>query len=209
MKRTVGIGARMAILLFAVLLLFAGMSAMMTRGSRRVEAAGADRAAELMMALQRDKIRVATHTMALALGTAAAHADDPEAKYRLIREMVKPVRFEADESGYFFVYGGTVNVALPTKPEFQGRDLGNTADENGVFYVRELAEAARAGGGFVENDRLLDLHGMPPLQGRMGTETLRKPEPRPLRPPTTSKGRRAESSRHCRPTARKFQENSE
>jgi len=30
-----------------------------------------------------------------------------------------------------------------------GKDLGNTKDVNGVFYVRELSEAAKRGGGFV------------------------------------------------------------
>ena len=150
MKRRMGIGGRMALLLGAVLLLVAGMSWMMVRGGRRVEAVGAEKAAELMLRLQRQKIRVATHAMALSLGTAVADAADPAERNRIIREMVAPIRFEADESGYYFVYHGTVNVALPTKTEFVGRDLGEVADENGVFYVRELAQAAQAGGGFVD-----------------------------------------------------------
>jgi methyl-accepting chemotaxis protein len=140
----------MALLLGAVVLLFAGMSVMMVRGSRRVETAGADLAADLMMRLQREKIRVATHTMALSLGEAVEGVSERSERYRIIRGMVAPIRFEADQSGYYFVYRGTVNVALPTKTEFQDRDLGEVADENGVFYVRELDRAAERGGGFVD-----------------------------------------------------------
>lgn len=43
-----------------------------------------------------------------------------------------------------------MNVALPPKKEIQGKDLGETKDKNGVLYVRELAKAAAAGGGFVQ-----------------------------------------------------------
>jgi methyl-accepting chemotaxis protein len=37
----------------------------------------------------------------------------------------------------------------PTLPNREGDDLGQTADANGVYYVRELYENARKGGGFV------------------------------------------------------------
>jgi methyl-accepting chemotaxis protein len=150
MKRRFGIGGKMALLLGAVALLFLGMSAMMVRGGRRVETVGADLAAELMMRMQREKIRVAAHTMALSLAEAVDGIVDETERNRIIREMVAPIRFETDESGYYFVYQGAVNVALPTKTEFQGRDLGEVADENGVFYVRELDRAAKQGGGFVD-----------------------------------------------------------
>ena len=38
----------------------------------------------------------------------------------------------------------------PTLPQREGEDLGNTQDHNGVYYVRELYEAAKKGGGFVD-----------------------------------------------------------
>jgi methyl-accepting chemotaxis protein len=43
-----------------------------------------------------------------------------------------------------------VNVALPTKKDLVGENLKDTKDKNGVYYVRELKEAAQNGGGFVE-----------------------------------------------------------
>ena len=60
------------------------------------------------------------------------------------------IRFESDKSGYYFVYNGTTNVALPPKKELQGKDLGDLKDKNGVYLVRDLRDKAKGGGGFVE-----------------------------------------------------------
>ncbi|MFP4329150.1 MAG: methyl-accepting chemotaxis protein [Alkalispirochaetaceae bacterium] len=59
------------------------------------------------------------------------------------------MRFEEDESGYYFIYEGTTVVIVPPRPDLEGDDLAGTTDPEGVAYVRELAEAAAAGGGFV------------------------------------------------------------
>ena len=64
--------------------------------------------------------------------------------------MINPTRFEEDQSGYFFVYQGTVNVAFPVKQENQGKDLGDLKDKNGVYVIRELSQKASGGGGYVE-----------------------------------------------------------
>ncbi|MDR2798685.1 MAG: methyl-accepting chemotaxis protein, partial [Treponema sp.] len=58
-------------------------------------------------------------------------------------------RFEDDQSGYYYTYIGTVIFMHPTLPQQEGQDLGQTADVNGVYYVRELYEKAQKGGGFV------------------------------------------------------------
>jgi len=65
-------------------------------------------------------------------------------------EYIDKIRFEADESGYFFIYEGTVPVVHPVAPHLIGNDLGKTADINGVRYVNELHKAAQKGGGFVD-----------------------------------------------------------
>lgn len=98
----------------------------------------------------RDKLQVSTHAMAVSLGSLVASEPDPAAKVALIRRAVDRVRYEEDESGYFLVYRGTRVVALPPKKELVGKDLGDTVDTNGVRLVKELADAAKAGGGFVE-----------------------------------------------------------
>ena len=96
-----------------------------------------------------EKLQIATHSMALSLGSMVAQAETNEKKVEIIRKAVDEIRFEKDKSGYFFVYNGTVNVALPPKKELQGKDLGHLKDKNGVFFVQEMAKTAKSGG-FVE-----------------------------------------------------------
>jgi|GEM_PF-3537867 len=97
-----------------------------------------------------NKIQLATHSMALALGEKLQGIAEKEERFALIRQTVEPIRFEEDLSGYFFVFEDTVNIAHPPMPEWQGEDMADLRDENGVYYVRELHLRARGGGGFVE-----------------------------------------------------------
>ncbi|MBZ4684757.1 MAG: methyl-accepting chemotaxis sensory transducer with Cache sensor [Desulfomicrobiaceae bacterium] len=98
----------------------------------------------------KDKIKVATHSMALALAAALDGITDPGAQQERINALVDPIRFEADKSGYYFVYRNTTVVRVPPKPELTGKDLGEAKDVHGKFFVRELQKMAQAGGGFVE-----------------------------------------------------------
>jgi methyl-accepting chemotaxis protein len=63
---------------------------------------------------------------------------------------VEDIRFEDDDSGYYFIYEDTTAVTVAPRPDLEGEDLADTTDPNGVFYVRELAAAAETGGGFVD-----------------------------------------------------------
>jgi len=99
---------------------------------------------------QRQKLQVATNSMAVSLGAGIAGIDGEEAKVEYLRRMIDSIRFEEDKSGYFFIYKGTVNVALPPRKELQGKDMGESVDANGLKYVKALSENANAGGGFVE-----------------------------------------------------------
>ena len=56
---------------------------------------------------------------------------------------------KSDKSGYFLVYDGTTNVALPPKKELQGKDLAGLKDKNNVMIVQEMRDKAKSGGGFV------------------------------------------------------------
>ena len=97
-----------------------------------------------------DKIKVATTNMATSIGAAIEGVSSETQRVAVIRNLIKDIRFEADSSGYFFVYKGTVNVILPPSPATEGKDLAETKDVNGLFFVRELQRAAQSGGGFVE-----------------------------------------------------------
>jgi methyl-accepting chemotaxis protein len=98
----------------------------------------------------RDKIMVATRNMATSLGAALQGVNGGDERVAVIRKLIGDIRYEADKSGYFFVYEGTVCRVLPPKPEAEGSDMGGNKDVGGILYVQELQKQAQAGGGFVE-----------------------------------------------------------
>lgn len=64
-------------------------------------------------------------------------------------EAIKSIKWGV--GGYFFIYrfNGDV-VVVPPRPDLSGKNLMNSKDSNGVYYVKDLIENARKGGGFVE-----------------------------------------------------------
>ena len=60
------------------------------------------------------------------------------------------LRFFDDKSGYIFVYemDGT-NVLLPTNKALKGKNMIDVKDSKGKFFLKELLEAAKKGGGLV------------------------------------------------------------
>jgi len=140
---------RMYLIISAIFVLFLVMILFAVRSSTRVRDLGIAKTSQVMLADQEAKIQVASHSMALALGHAIEGVSDKTQQIAIIRKLIDDIRFEADKSGYFFVYEDTTVVALPPKKEAQGKDLADTKDKNGVYLVRELREKARAGGGFV------------------------------------------------------------
>ncbi len=140
----------MYLIIVAILGLFLVMTFFAIQNGTKTRDMGIAKTGEVMLADQKAKLQVATHTIAMATGHAIAEIDDPEHKIEIIRGLIDDVRFEDDKSGYYFVYEGTVNIALPPKKEIQGKDLADTKDDNGVYFVRELRDNAQKGGGFVE-----------------------------------------------------------
>ncbi|HEX3009441.1 MAG TPA: methyl-accepting chemotaxis protein [Bacteroidales bacterium] len=101
------------------------------------------------MELQKSRLKTAVHSMAGSLGQLLKSF--PEDRHdSVLRASVDKIRFEADSSGYYFIYKGTVNIALPIKPESVGKDLAQAKDVNGILYVQELNKNANAGGGFIQ-----------------------------------------------------------
>lgn len=118
--------------------------------SHKVRDLGLEKTRSVMLDDQKAKLKVATHSVALALGHAVEGVDDKQGQIDIIRKLVDDIRFEADQSGYYFVYENTINVALPPAKAKQGTDLGGIKDKNGVYFVREMMESAGKGGGFVQ-----------------------------------------------------------
>ncbi|MCP4118429.1 MAG: HAMP domain-containing protein [Desulfobacteraceae bacterium] len=111
---------------------------------------GIEEAKKVLHKAQEEKLQSSVHTIATALSKALEGVGDNDEKIDVMRRIVYPVRFEADESGYFFIYSKTVNVVHPIKKQLEGKDLGHLVDKNGVRSIRELYKNATRGGGFVE-----------------------------------------------------------
>ncbi|WP_421902632.1 methyl-accepting chemotaxis protein [Maridesulfovibrio sp.] len=150
MLKNLSIGARFFLLL-ALMVLFLIVTGLFFMGAiRDVTDLGVSNTEEIMFQDQKDKIKVATLAMARSLGVEIKGITDEHERLEFIRAALDPVRFEKDNSGYFFVYRGTVNMVMPPKKSLQGKDLGGLKDKNGLFIIREIAKAAQSGGGFVK-----------------------------------------------------------
>lgn len=149
MLRTIPIGVRIAAIILILLLASAVLIVTLFFTANGVKDSGIADAEAVMFEDQKEKIRLGTQTMAVALSKALAGVTDPVEQHDIIAEYIRDYRFEDDESGYYFTYKGTVIFMHPTLPQREGEDLGDTADLNGVYYVRELYENALKGGGFV------------------------------------------------------------
>ena len=91
------------------------------------------------------------HTTAVGLGAAVRDVTNVEARLKIIRDFIDPVRFFPDQSGYFYVYNfDCVNVAHATQKDLVGKNLFKHKDSRGKFDIQELSATAKKGGGFVE-----------------------------------------------------------
>lgn len=111
---------------------------------------GIDEVKTALYKAQEEKLKSSVHPMATALSKVLEGVGDNDQKIDVMRKILYPLRFEADKSGYFFVYSQTVNVVHPIKKQLEGKDLGDIIDKNGVKSIRKLYENAAGGGGFVE-----------------------------------------------------------
>ena len=146
------VGRRIGIVFFLMILLYIGLGAISvftTRADLR-EALRETRTA--MIEGQKEKLKVAAHAMATVLGGVLREIPDDENRMKRIPELVNPILFEEDRTGYFFVYRGTVNVALPLDPSQQGQDMAHIRTPDGRSLVGIGYEMARRGGGFFEYD---------------------------------------------------------
>lgn len=141
---------RMYLIIFSILIMFLVMGFFAMYTGNKVGDFGVQKTGQVMLDGQKDKIKVASHAMATAVGKAIADIEDREGKLTAIRKAIKDIRFEEDKSGYFFVYEGTIVIAHAIRPQNHGKDLKDAKDKNNVYLVRELRDAASKGGGFVE-----------------------------------------------------------
>lgn len=110
-----------------------------------------ERTKTIMMQDYRNELKNLVDAMAPTLAAAAAGVDDEQQVHRNFSGLIKNARFFDDKSGYYFIYktGGTVFV-LPTLPDLEGKNIIGKKDQKGNEFIRQLDQAAQAGGGFVE-----------------------------------------------------------
>lgn len=150
MLNRISIKQRMFLIIALIMILFIGMAWFAARNSNKVRDMALESTGQVMLEDQKAKLKVATHSIAVALGHAVESIADKETRIKILRKEISDIRFEEDKSGYFFIYNGTVIVAHPIKEALQGKDLKGVKDKNNVFFAKEMAKNAKAGGGFVE-----------------------------------------------------------
>ena len=141
---------RMILIIIAITILFGLMTLFAVATATQSRDMGIFQTGEVMLLDQKAKIKAASHALALAISHSLAEVEDEQARIEIVRQMVADIRYEDDQSGYFFVYQGTVNVALPPEQQAQGKDLADARDINNVYLVRELRDKAARGGGFAQ-----------------------------------------------------------
>jgi methyl-accepting chemotaxis protein len=149
MLRKIPIGVRIIGIVIILFVFFCATTMMVWKSAIGIKNEGVRTAEEVMNDGQRQKLMLGTQTMAAALGKALDGVTDRQMQHDIIKSYIQDYRFEDDKSGYYYTYIGTVIFMHPTLPQREGEDLGNTADANGVYYVRELYRNAQKGGGFV------------------------------------------------------------
>ncbi|RPI20568.1 MAG: C50 carotenoid epsilon cyclase [Acidobacteria bacterium] len=93
----------------------------------------------------------AVHTAAVGLGAALKSVTNVQDSINQVRVFIDPIRFNPDGLGYFYVYDyDCINIAHATQKDLQGQNLYDHQDTRGKYVIRELALAAKNGGGFVE-----------------------------------------------------------
>ncbi|MDR1659600.1 MAG: cache domain-containing protein, partial [Desulfovibrio sp.] len=149
MLRKYSIGTRITAIISILLLCIAALIVTIIFTAESVQDSGLADAERVMLEGEKNKLQLGTHTIAVALGKALAGVEDPARQAEIIGNYINEIRFETDKSGYYFVYRGTVVFVHPVQPKLVGKDLGQTKDAGGVYYVSDLNKAARKGGGFV------------------------------------------------------------
>jgi methyl-accepting chemotaxis protein len=148
--RNLTIRARI-VLLIAIAVVFAAIvGGAFTHQLLQVRSYAAAQTQDVMIKGEKDKLRIAVHALANSMAEVARDLPpDKAVQARKLSHLVADLRYEEDQSGYFFLYEGTVVVTVPPKPELTGKDMSGSKDKNGLAYVVELAKTAEGGGGFV------------------------------------------------------------
>lgn len=148
MLKKISIKQRMYIIICMILILFGAMLWFNISTGRNFEKTALDSVEKIMLEDQKNKIKTASHSMAQAIGNVLQLYPGDNQKKEIINNILKNIRYETDDSGYYFICRKTTFVAHIDKNVI-GKDYGNLKDKNGVRLINELYKEAKNGGGFV------------------------------------------------------------
>lgn len=150
MFKKFSIKSRISAIIGMVFLFFTGMLFASFQIGNLARDAGIQEAEKVMFQGQQEKLRVAAHSVGILLGKALEGKEDADEIQKTVEGLITSIRYEEDNSGYFFVYNGYRVVCNAANLSLAGQDRGETRDVKGVYYIKELRKAAKSGGGFVQ-----------------------------------------------------------
>jgi methyl-accepting chemotaxis protein len=149
MLRNVSIKARILFLLLLLVLSTVLASGAFVIGLKNLATTGKNEAMAAMRDGYERTLKFGVQSMSTKVADAIALArDSDEPVEMVVRRELDKVRFGSD--GYYFAYDlKGVNIALPTQPQLQGKNIMDSKDAKGNYFIRDLAQTAEKGGGFV------------------------------------------------------------
>lgn len=96
---------------------------------------------------EKEKIAAATTILASSLASSLENVTELEEQQKIIQKAFTRIRFEKDNSGYFYAYKGTTCVAHGDNKSLIGKNLDQLKGPNGTYIIRELWDIAKSGGG--------------------------------------------------------------
>jgi methyl-accepting chemotaxis protein len=150
MSMRLGIRNRLLLLVGVMLVFIGAVVSFFVYQAANSKSQMIDRVGIIMTDEAKDKIMVLTQALTKTVEAGIRDVTDEDERIGVIRNLVTDIRFEEDQSGYIFVYQSTTNRIMPPNPALEGTDLKDLKDPNGLYFIRELSEVAKKGGGFVE-----------------------------------------------------------
>lgn len=150
MLRNLKIATRIQILFALLLLSLGGLLVEYWQSSTTLMDTSSLEVNKRMTIQEKEKITAATTILASALATSLEGVTDTAEQQKIIQKAFSKVRFEKDQSGYFYAYKGTTCFAHGAKPSLMGKNLAQLKGPNGSYIIQDLFRIAKSGGGITE-----------------------------------------------------------
>ncbi len=103
---------------------------------------GLDAIEEVMYEDQSQKLIALTHTIAIAMSKAVEGVQNRQKQIDIIEKLTTEIRFEEDNSGFFYIYEKGTCLINPVLPDIVGKNIIDYQDVNGDFVIQEMIEVA-------------------------------------------------------------------